>query len=86
MRQTTNFKPFVCKVKSISCVDIPYIADRVVQTLQRSVVVLPSCNRRLSPAAYKIRRLGRKSREHELDRTPYKGDRKISFVARGPSP
>ena len=34
----------------------------------------------------KIRRLGRKSREHELDRTPYKGDRKISFVARGPSP
>ena len=33
------------------------------------------------PAAHKIRRLGRKSREHEVDRTPYKGDRKISFVS-----
>ena len=26
-------------------------------------------------------RLGRKSREHGVDRTPYKGDRKISFVS-----
>ena len=33
------------------------------------------------PAAHKIRRLGRKSREHGVDRTPYKGDRKISFVS-----
>jgi hypothetical protein len=33
------------------------------------------------PAAHKIRRLGRKSREHEVDRTPYKGDCKISFVS-----
>ena len=33
------------------------------------------------PAAHKIRRLGRKSGEHEVDRTPYKGDRKISFVS-----
>ena len=32
-------------------------------------------------AAHKIRRLGRKSREHGVDRTPYKGDRKISFVS-----
>ena len=24
---------------------------------------------------------GRKSREHGVDRTPYKGDRKISFVS-----
>ena len=41
------------------------------------------------PAAHKIRRLGPKSREHEVDRTPYKGDRKISFVIYhipGPSP
>ena len=33
------------------------------------------------PAAHKIRRLGRKSREHGVDRTSYKGDRKISFVS-----
>ena len=33
------------------------------------------------PAAHKVRRLGRKSREHGVDRTPYKGDRKISFVS-----
>ena len=33
------------------------------------------------PAAHKIRRLGRKSREHGVDRTPYQGDRKISFVS-----
>ena len=31
--------------------------------------------------AHKIRRLGRKSSEHGVDRTPYKGDRKISFVS-----
>ena len=31
-----------------------------------------------SCAAHKIRRLGRKSREHGVDRTPYKGGRKIS--------
>tara|TARA_B110001469_G_C9510914_1_gene254659 strand:- start:109 stop:429 length:321 start_codon:yes stop_codon:yes gene_type:complete len=35
------------------------------------------------PAAHKIRRLGHKSREHVcgVDRTSYKGDRKISFVS-----
>ena len=35
------------------------------------------------PAAHKIRRLGRKSREHgvTVDRTSYKGDCKISFVS-----
>ena len=33
------------------------------------------------PAAHKIRRLGRKARAHGVDRTPYKGDRKISFVS-----
>ena len=32
------------------------------------------------PAANKIRRLGRKARSG-IDRTPYKGDRKISFVS-----
>ena len=31
------------------------------------------------PAAHKIRRLGRKSREHEVDRTPYRA------TARSPS-
>ena len=30
-----------------------------------------------SPPAHKIRRLGRKSREHGVDRTSYKGDCKI---------
>ena len=33
------------------------------------------------PAAHKIRRLGRKSRAHGVDRTSYKGDCKISFVS-----
>ena len=32
------------------------------------------------PAAHKIRRLGRKARSG-IDRTPYKTDRKISFVS-----
>ena len=33
------------------------------------------------PPINKICRLGRKSSEHGVDRTPYKGDRKISFVS-----
>ena len=38
-----------------------------------------SCSH-LTPAAHKIRRLGRKARSG-IDRTPYKTDRKISFVS-----
>ena len=31
------------------------------------------------PAAQKMRRDGRKAKDHGVDRTPYQGDRKISY-------
>ena len=33
------------------------------------------------PAAQKMRRNGRKAKDHGVDRTPYQGDRKISYVS-----
>ena len=33
------------------------------------------------PAAHKIRRNGRKARNHGIDRTPYMSDRKMSYVS-----
>lgn len=33
------------------------------------------------PAATKMRRNGRKARDHGIDRTPYQAGRKISFVS-----
>jgi hypothetical protein len=33
------------------------------------------------PAAQKMRRNGRKAKGHGVDRTPYQGDRKISYVS-----
>jgi hypothetical protein len=33
------------------------------------------------PAAQKMRRNGRKARDHRVDRTPYQGDRRISYVS-----
>ena len=33
------------------------------------------------PAAQKMRRNGRKAKDYGVDRTPYQGDRKISYVS-----
>ena len=38
------------------------------------------------PAAHKIRRNGRKARNHGIDRTPYMSDRKMSASTLAPSP
>jgi len=35
------------------------------------------------PAAQKMRRNGRKAKDHGIDRTLYQGDRKISYVIHG---
>jgi hypothetical protein len=34
-----------------------------------------------APAAQKMRRNGRKAKDYGVDRTPYQGDRKISYVS-----